>query len=259
MSIIRSPRLENNFSIISNAVIRDTRLSYRARGILLDILSRPDNWRISADSLARNGLEGRQAVLTALKELREVGYMRTEKRRDEQGHFETVSIVYDTPTYEYTGVGKPDPGYRESGNRTTLEELSKKNLDNNNRFEEFWRAYPRKVGKQAALKAYIRAIRQAPEVEVIAGAIRYADDPNRVDTFTAHPTTWLNAGRWADGPLPERIKTADEKRAEEKRIIEERRRRDIEETLRWKREREETEKRAVPMPESIRAMLRGQI
>ena len=72
MSIIRSPRVESNFSVISNSVIRDTRLSYRARGVLLDILSRPDNWRISADSLARSGSEGRHAILTALKELREV-------------------------------------------------------------------------------------------------------------------------------------------------------------------------------------------
>jgi len=126
-------------------------------------------------------------------------------------------------------------------------------------FEDFWIAYPRKVGKQAAMKAYARAIRTAKPDEIIAGARRYAEDPNRVDAFTAHPTTWLNAGRWADGPLPERIKTADEKRAEEKRMIEERRRREIEETLRWKKEREEHEKQAVPMPESVRALLRGKI
>jgi hypothetical protein len=36
MSIIRSPRLESNFSVMSNAVIRDSRLSYRARGVLLE-------------------------------------------------------------------------------------------------------------------------------------------------------------------------------------------------------------------------------
>ena len=89
--------------------------------------------------------------------------------------------------------------------------------------------------------------------------MRYADDPNRVEAFTAHPTTWLNAGRWNDEPLPERIKTADEKEAEQKRLIEERRRRDIEETLRWQKEREEQKRKAVPMPENIKVLLRGQI
>lgn len=257
MSIIRSPRVESNFSVISNSVIRDTRLSYRARGVLLDILSRPDNWRVSADSLARTGSEGRHAILSALKELREIGYMRTERLRKENGRFETVSIVYDTPNYEFTEVQKPDSGYPESENRTPLEVLSKKNLDTNPLFEEFWNEYPRKVGKQAAIKAFTKAIKITTPKEVIDGAKRYANDPNRVDAFTAHPTTWLNAGRWADGPLPERIKTGDEKRAEELRIAEERRKRDIEETLRWQREVEENKAKAVPMPDTVKKLLRS--
>ncbi len=258
MSIIRSPRVESNFSVISNSVIRDTRLSYRARGVLLDILSRPDNWRISADSLARSGSEGRHAILTALKELREVGYMRTQKLRKDNGQFETVSIVYDTPNYEATEVQKPNSGHPQSENRTPLEVLSKKNLDTN-LFEEFWKVYPRKVGKQAAERAYARAIKTTEENVIIAGALRYSDDPNRVDAFTAHPTTWLHAGRWNDEPLPERIKTADEKEAEHRKMIEERRRRDIEETLRWQKELEEQKQKAVPMPENIKVLLRGQI
>ena len=258
MSIIRSPRVETNFSIISNSVIRDIRLSYRARGVLLDILSRPDNWRVSADSLSRSGSEGRHAILTALKELRQVGYMRTQKLRKDNGQFETVSIVYDTPIYEATGERKPDFGYPKVENRTSLEVLSKKNLDTK-LFEVFWKAFPRKVGKQAAEKAYAKAIKTTEENVIIAGALRYADDPNRVDTFTAHPTTWLNAGRWADEPLPERIKTGEEKEAEQKRLSEQRRLRDIEETLRWQKELEEQKQKAVPMPLEIKELLRGQI
>ena len=124
-------------------------------------------------------------------------------------------------------------------------------------FDMFWSAYPRKVGKQAAQKAFIKALKIAPVEDIVAGARRYAQDPNRVDAFTAHPTTWLNAGRWADGPLPERIKTGDEKRAEEKRIAEERRQREIEETLRWQEQLEEQKKKAVPMPENVRNLLRS--
>ncbi len=124
-------------------------------------------------------------------------------------------------------------------------------------FDDFWNVYPRKVGKQAAMKAYLKAMQIAKSEEIIAGAIRYANDPNRVDAFTAHPTTWLNAGRWNDPALPARIKTGDEKRAEEKRIAEERRQREIEETLRWQKEREEQERKAVPMPEELRKLLRS--
>lgn len=71
-------------------------------------------------------------------------------------------------------------------------------------FAEFWQIYPRREGKQAAAKAFDKATRSvAPEV-VIAGAARFRDDPNRVDEFTPHPSTWLNQGRWDDDPLPAR-------------------------------------------------------
>ena len=71
-------------------------------------------------------------------------------------------------------------------------------------FDEFWNVYPRKVGKREAEKAYAKALSVASAEEILAGAQKYATDPNRVDTFTAHPSTWLNQGRWSDAPLPPR-------------------------------------------------------
>lgn len=71
-------------------------------------------------------------------------------------------------------------------------------------FEVFWAAYPRKVGRRAAEAAWGRASRRADQRAIVAGAERYRDDPNREDGYTAHPTTWLNADRWDDPPLPAR-------------------------------------------------------
>ena len=59
------------------------------------------------------------------------------------------------------------------------------------------------------------AIKEAEIGLILAGAERYRDDPNRVDTFTAHPATWLNSGRWNDAPLPQRILSPEEKKAKE--------------------------------------------
>lgn len=71
-------------------------------------------------------------------------------------------------------------------------------------FEAFWAAYPRHEAVGSARKAWVRALTRASPAEIIAGARRYRADPNREPTYTAWPSTWLNADRWEDEPLPPR-------------------------------------------------------
>jgi len=72
-------------------------------------------------------------------------------------------------------------------------------------FLAFWQTYPRKVGKDAAAKAFAKAMGRIAEddpLAVILAGIERAlpgwTDPD----FIPHPSTWLNAGRWADEPPP---------------------------------------------------------
>lgn len=65
----------------------------------------------------------------------------------------------------------------------------------------FWGAYPRKVGKGQARKAWAKAIKTTDPAEIITAAKRYAGQRRGEDPqFTAHPATWLNGERWADQP-----------------------------------------------------------
>ncbi len=75
-------------------------------------------------------------------------------------------------------------------------------------FDSFWRAYPRKVAKDAARRAYSKALESATPAELLAGAERLAEerarepDPTKREKFTPHPATWLNGERWKDAPAP---------------------------------------------------------
>ena len=44
-------RKKNGFTQVSNAMLEDTRLSWRAKGLLCYMLSRPDNWKINKTDL----------------------------------------------------------------------------------------------------------------------------------------------------------------------------------------------------------------
>lgn len=82
-------------------------------------------------------------------------------------------------------------------------------------FDEFWSIYPRRVGKRAASAAFGRARLRAPVEEILDGARRFARDPNLPESqYVPHPTTWLNADRWEDDPLPPRRGTSAPSRRE---------------------------------------------
>jgi hypothetical protein len=74
----------------------------------------------------------------------------------------------------------------------------------NGAFDEFWAQYPRKRSKQAAERAFKRAVKHgtAPQ-EIIAGAMRYAQERDGQEPkYTKYPATWLNDGCWEDEPSP---------------------------------------------------------
>lgn len=86
---------------------------------------------------------------------------------------------------------------------TELEPTEQKPL--NSAIEQFWAIYPRKTAKGRVADALGKALRKASLEDILAGAERYRDDPNREDAFTQYPATWLNAEGWEDDPLPLRV------------------------------------------------------
>lgn len=105
--IIRSPRPTRNFTIVSNSVLNDPRLSFRAMGVLVYILSKPDNWRTSVYQLSKSRLavdsgtvrgSGAKAIRAALSELIDAGYVRSERLHRENGEWTFRYCVTDRPS-----------------------------------------------------------------------------------------------------------------------------------------------------------------
>ncbi|CAM5313843.1 hypothetical protein [Streptomyces abikoensis] len=94
MSILRR-RLTEGFTVISNATLEDSRLSFRARGILAFLLAKPDGWIARTEAIAQKGKEGRDAVRNAVKELKEVGYYRVVTERLDNGQIARYTEVFD--------------------------------------------------------------------------------------------------------------------------------------------------------------------
>ena len=225
--IRRAARPTTRYTVLSNDVLLDTRLSYRARGVLVAILARPDNWRVRSEQLAVEGKEGRDAVRAALTELKDHRYLMVEKVRQPDGTFVTEQVVSDTPHAAKPQVApeteKPAPDNQASENQASdfqaLLQLPVVSNENKNHmptllvgektvsadFDVFWGAYPRKVGKTKAQRVWVRlskvdraaALRALPEHVSLWRVRQVAAE------FIPHPTSWLNGRRWEDELLPQ--------------------------------------------------------
>jgi len=101
MKIIRSQKPSEHYTVIRNDILRDESLSFRARGILTYILSNVDTWRTDATTLSKIGGEGRQAIQTAINELKSAGYIESKKVQDPlTGRWTTEVTVYDIPKHK---------------------------------------------------------------------------------------------------------------------------------------------------------------
>jgi hypothetical protein len=103
-------RLHNpkGWTSIPNAVFEDRAMSWRARGILGYLLSRPDGWETDSVRLAAlagetgdkrsRRAEGRDAVRTALDEIEAAKYLHRVRVQGSGGRWSTQYYVFDQPT-----------------------------------------------------------------------------------------------------------------------------------------------------------------
>ena len=127
MSIIRAPRPDGNFYVLDKRISEDRTLSWGARGMLIFLLGKPDNWRVSIQNLVNEtGLSkkksGRDSVYAFLSELRESGYITLVQNRSESGAFGDSDYLVHEHQVPYTDspdTAKPDAVIPDTGKPLT--------------------------------------------------------------------------------------------------------------------------------------------
>lgn len=93
---------KKNYTVINNFICKDSRLSWKAKGIWLYAFSRPDDWDFHINDLINQSTDGREAVRAGLKELEKFGYLVKEQPRENGQFCKGNWVFYETPQEDLT-------------------------------------------------------------------------------------------------------------------------------------------------------------
>ena len=98
-------RVEKNkgYTVMSNHHLRNHALSLKAKGLLSQMLSLPEDWDYTLQGLAQINRESIDAIREAVRELERAGYIKRSRERDKRGCLRgTVYTIYEQPHAEPT-------------------------------------------------------------------------------------------------------------------------------------------------------------
>lgn len=115
------------FTTLNNVVLRDKRLSWKARGIFSYLWSMPDDWDFYETEVAKHATDGRASLRSGLGELTKFGYLERTRSRYKNGKFGApVWILHDDPSddrkpmFDFPTLEKPTLEKPTLENRTLL-------------------------------------------------------------------------------------------------------------------------------------------
>jgi len=91
---------DNPFVMIDQRPLLNPAMSWKAKGILTYLMSRPDGWEVSVADLVNRSTDGKASVRAGLQELRDAGHMRYSVSRDQGRITGWIIEVYEVPTPE---------------------------------------------------------------------------------------------------------------------------------------------------------------
>jgi len=230
-----------NFTQVPNDLLRNPDISGKAKALLCILLSNKDGWVSYITALRQVMKEAEGAIRSAISELEEHRYLmrvryRTKDTKKWVGSFWVYSDtpgVWDLQEQEHImheqelemvvpenpHVGNPDVGNPNVGNPTLKRPIIKRPNEKKTEsspsketeymvspkhFGLFWKMYPKKPNKGAALTAWNKLCRKDdrptwPEIKKALHAQKKTEQWQN-PKLIPHPTTWINQSRWLDDP-----------------------------------------------------------
>ena len=205
MAVMRVVK-NKDYSTVHNGFINNKNLSFKAKGILLYFLSKPDNWEFYLQEMAKNSKDGVESIKAGISELENLGYIHKSLKRSDNGK---LSGGYDYTVYEI-----PQP---KQENTVSVKNLSdnlpiKENrslinteLSNNtnNKYtasdaEDIWSIYPNKKGKRKSIDYILKILKKLSKEELIRAVERYSLEVENVDKkFILYGSSFFS-GRYED-------------------------------------------------------------
>lgn len=210
---------EEQFTRIPNGWARDERLTRKARGLLVEIMSHRVGWHVTIRALAKTGREGRDAIDSAVRELLEHGYVRRVQGRAADGKFSEIeyelcdpSTVAGFPGRGSTGHGSPVHG--KSGHKEDHPSEDQQLEDHQvvllsadadatpDLIDYLWTLWPssRRSTRKVVAKKVATALKAASGEVILAAARRHAEVwaswPKADEHFVPLLSTWLHQERW---------------------------------------------------------------
>ena len=130
-------RVERNrgYTVMSNHHLRNRGLTLKAKGLLSQMLSLPDNWDYTLAGLSHINREKIDAIREAVRELEKAGYIVRSRERDEKGRLRGADyIIYEqpqTPVLDLPTLENPTQLNKDIS-RTDLSKKEKSNTDISN-------------------------------------------------------------------------------------------------------------------------------
>lgn len=137
MSKITRQKRKNNFTVVNNDILQNSKLSWAAKGMLVYLLHLPDGWQINVADLWNRSKNGRDATAAIIKELIQAGYVTRTKVKGEKNLFKGYDYtVTDEPVNGKAVNGLSEDGTSVNGNPEASKDYQKEELSEERTKEE---------------------------------------------------------------------------------------------------------------------------